>query len=482
MSVSYKDHPDLLPIPNDKRTTTGWQYVLMILSMAITTSIFFLGWISEILGLNLLQTVVAAFIGNTVVAIVMYLNGYVGVKYGIPFPVQLRPSFGYRGSLLPLLVRAIVSIFWYGVDGYIAAWAMTEMILVLLGKPPEWITANGLFYAPYTFIFYLLLVWIFGYYRITGIKYFDTVAGPLLLIFFGWFTFYMTGIPNMPGKMPTWTGGGVSWASNEFFLAVAIQTAWWGTIALNVSDICRWNKSTSSLISGHVLGLIFPQVVGTALGFIATTLAGGNYSPIDIIAKYSPSAAIAFFGLIFAFMATASTNLTGDVPAATNAIIRITRLGWVKSLTIATILAWLLIGPYSMVNWKQSLDVANYLTNFNWYYSMWLGPIAGVMVVDFWLVRKKEYILDELYNIGPQGKYWYSGGINWIGVGSFLAGIIGEYLISGARGTIQFYYGIPVPGEELAWYYGFFISLFLYWLLALAFKEYALPEKYSKKQ
>jgi cytosine/uracil/thiamine/allantoin permease len=135
-----------------------------------------------------------------------------------------------------------------------------------------------------------------------------------------------------------------------------------------------------------------------------------------------------------------------------------------------------------MVNWKQSLDVADYLTNFNWYYSMWLGPIAGVMVVDFWLVRKKEYVLDELYNIGPQGKYWYSGGINWIGVGSFLAGIIGEYLISGARGTIQFYYGIPVPGEELAWYYGFFISLFLYWLLALAFKVYALPEKYSKKQ
>ncbi|MEM3229332.1 MAG: cytosine permease [Fervidicoccaceae archaeon] len=179
-------------------------------------------------------------------------------------------------------------------------------------------------------------------------------------------------------------------------------------------------------------------------------------------------------------MATASTNLTGDVPAATNAIIRLTRLGWVKSLTIATVLGWLVIGPYSIVYWKQSLDVANYLTNFNWYYSMWLGPIAGIMVIDFWVIRKREYLLDELYNIGPQGKYWYSSGINWIGVGSFLLGILGEYIISWARGTLQFYYGIPVPGEELAWYYGFFISLLLYSILSLAFKTYALPEKKTK--
>jgi len=166
-------------------------------------------------------------------------------------------------------------------------------------------------------------------------------------------------------------------------------------------------------------------------------MTGGTYSPIDIIAKYAPGAAVVFFGLIFAFMATASTNLTGDVPAATNAVIRITRLGWVKSLIIATLLAWLLIGPYSMVNWKQSLDVANYLTDFNWYYSMWLGPIAGIMVVDFWVTRKKEYDMNELYNPTPQSKYWYSGGINWIGVGSFLIGIVGEYVISWARGTLQ---------------------------------------------
>lgn len=127
------DHPELLLIKISERTIGSLSYTLMILSMAITTSIFFLGWLPLVLGLSLVQTLVAAFIGNAVVALIMSLNGYLGVKYGIPFPVQLRYTFGFKGSIIPLLVRVIVSIFWYGVDGYIAAWAITEMAMLISG-------------------------------------------------------------------------------------------------------------------------------------------------------------------------------------------------------------------------------------------------------------------------------------------------------------------------------------------------------------
>ncbi len=99
---------ELHPIKSEQKIIGTTGYTLMILSMTITTSIFFLGWISQVLGLSLAQTIVAAFIGNAVVAIVMYLNGYVGVKEGIPFPIQLRTSFGTRGSILPMVVRMIV--------------------------------------------------------------------------------------------------------------------------------------------------------------------------------------------------------------------------------------------------------------------------------------------------------------------------------------------------------------------------------------
>ncbi len=475
---AYIDRPELLPVKPEERHVGAIGYTLMILSMAITTSIFFLGWFAQILELNLAQTVVAAAIGNTVVAIIMTLNGYVGVKYGIPFPVQLRYTFGYKGSIIPLLVRVIVSIFWYGIDGYIAAWAITEMAMLIAGVPPDVIVVEGLKYTPITFILYLLFVWAVGMKKIKGIKILDSIAGPLLLIFFAWFVYNLTTM--FPGKpIPVWETK-VGWFSSNFFLEVAVQTAWWGTIALNVSDICRYNKSLSTLPIGHVFGLIIPQIIGTYLGYVATVLTGGVYSPIDIIVKYAPMPALGFFGLLFATLATGSTNVTGDVPAAANGVIRIVYVSWEKAVSIATFLAWLVIGPYSIFFWDKALKVADTLLLFNWYYSMWLGPIAGVMVIDFWVLRRRRIIIKELYN--PNGIYKYTGGFNIVGLTSFFAGIIGEYVISAAQGNLQVYFGfLPVPGIELAWYYGFFIAAIVHLILGFALKDYTLPElKYKE--
>lgn len=469
----YVDRPELLPVKPEQRTVGTVGYTLMILSMTITTSIFFLGWLSQMLGLSLAQTLVAATIGNLVVAAVMTLNGYVGVKYGIPFPIQLRYTFGYKGSIIPLLVRVIVSLFWYGVDGFIASWAITEMAMLVAGVPVKVIMAEGLKYTPITFVLYLLFVWGVGMKKIKGIKILDSISGPLLLIFFAWFVWYLT--LQFPGKaVPMWAGK-VGWLSSNFFLAVAVQTAWWGTIALNVSDICRYNKSTKSLYVGHIVGLVLPQIFGTYLGFVATYLTGGTNSPIDIIAKYSPTAALGIFGLLFATLATGSTNVTGDVPAAANGIIRLVKTSWGKAVTAATFIAWLVIGPYSIVYWAKSLDVAYYLLDFNWYYSMWLGPIAGVMVVDYWVFRRGRIVLPELYN--PEGIYKYSGGFSLVGLASFAAGILGEYVISALQGTLAWYFGfIPVPKIELAWYYGFIIAALTHLILGFAAKDYVLPE------
>jgi NCS1 family nucleobase:cation symporter-1 len=463
---------ELYPIKPEEKIVGTAGYTLMILSMTITTSIFFLGWISQVLGLSLVQTIVAAFIGNAVVAIVMYLNGYVGVKEGIPFPIQLRTSFGTKGSILPMVVRMIVSLFWYGIDGFIAAWAMTEMVLIVAGWPADKIIAEGLTYTPITFAIYLAAVAAIGTGKIKSIKLIDVIAGPLLFVFFGWFVFYMMGIPEFAAKtIPIWEGK-AAWFGSEFFWATAIQTAWWGTIALNVSDICRYNKSVISLPIGHTVGLVIPQIVGSAIGFTATYLAGGNLSPIDIIAKYSPTAALGALGLLFAFLATSTTNLTGDIPATTNAVIRIFRFSWNKALIIATIIAFF-IGPWWYV--QNSIGMAYQLLNFNWYYSMFLGPIAGVMVVDYWVVRRKKVNIEELYK--DRGAYYYQGGVLWAGVGSFIIGVLGEYVASLFQGGLYYAFGIPLPGLELAWYYGFIISGIVYYIWAMANKKQVLADR-----
>jgi NCS1 family nucleobase:cation symporter-1 len=441
--------------------------------MTITTSIFFLGWISSTLGLSLVQTVVAATVGNIVVAIIMYLNGYAGVRYGIPFPIQLRYTFGHKGSVVPLVIRMIVSFFWYGIDGYIAAWAITEMGLLICRVPPEVIVSTALSYTPFVFISYLALVCIIGSVRrIKGIKYLDTIAGPLLLIFFTGYTLYLLCWSPFVGKaLPIYNG--IGWASSNFFLAIAVQTAWWGTIALNISDICRFNKDpahpSKTLLFPHLFGLVIPQIFGTILGWITVSMAGTLYSPIDIIVYYAPIPAIGLMGLVFAALATASTNLTGDVPAVANGLVRFARISWKKGVLIATIIAFF-VGPWWAVT--KSLDMANYLTNFTYYYSMWLGPIAGVMVADYWVYKKRKIQIDQLYN--PRGIYYYSKGVLLPSLCSMFIGILGEYLIGLATDSLQWYFGIiPFPGIELAWYYGFGIAFIMYliWSYAIANKS-----------
>ncbi|MEM1856357.1 MAG: cytosine permease, partial [Candidatus Methanomethylicaceae archaeon] len=123
---------DLLPIT--KKSVGTIEYTLMMVSLTIATSIFFLGWISQILGLSLIQAIVSSIIGSFIVAFLICLNGHAGVRYGIPFPIQLRPSFGKLGAFIPIIMIIIVDIVWYGIDGFIASWAMIEMIFLIFNK------------------------------------------------------------------------------------------------------------------------------------------------------------------------------------------------------------------------------------------------------------------------------------------------------------------------------------------------------------
>lgn len=438
-------------VGEEGRHVGSLSYTLMILSMTITTSVFFIGWICSTLGLNLLQTIVSALIGNTVVAIVMFLNGYPGLKHGISFPIQLRYTFGHKGSALPLAIRIIISLFWYGVDGYIAAWAITELALTIAGFEPEFIISHVHVYAPFVFVGYLIFVYVIGSInKLKGVKALDAITGPLLLLFFTIYTVYLLSSPASLSHVP-----GVGWFSSEFFTAIAVQTAWWATIATNVSDICRFNKGKDrpfkSLFIPHILGLVFPQLFGTVLGWLAISVTGGAYSPIDIIVSHAPSTAVALFGLVFAALATASTNLTGDIPAVGNGLSSFFGITWRKSVAISTIIAFF-VGPWWA--FSQSMDVANYLVDFTMAYGSWLGPICGVMIADYWVVKKKNIEVIAPYDTGNKN-------IFVTGVVSMLLGIIVEYAIGIATGTLKWYL-IPFPGTELSWYYGFASAFVLY--------------------
>jgi NCS1 family nucleobase:cation symporter-1 len=438
---------ELKPASDEERHVGFLSYTLMILSMTITTSVFFIGWICFTLGLSLYQTLASALIGNVVVAVVMFLNGYPGLKHGITFPFQLRYTFGRKGSVIPLSIRMMISLFWYGIDGYIAAWAITEMILTIAGFAPEAVISQAHVYAPFVFVAYLAFVCVIGSAeKLRGVKMLDTLAGPLLLAFFTFYIVYLL----MSFPSPSLQSSGARWLSGEFLTAIAVQTAWWATIATNVSDICRFNKGKErpfrSLFMPHILGLVIPQILGTALGWLAISVTNSAYSPIDVIVYYSPSFVVALFGLIFAALATASTNLTGDIPAVGNGISNFFGISWRKSIIISTVIAFF-VGPWWALS--ESLDMANYLTEFTTAYGSWLGPIAAVMIADYWVVKRRRMDVEELYR--PLGAYESTSVKALI---SLFIGISVEYIIGMATGTLRWYL-IPFPGTDLSWYYGF---------------------------
>ncbi|MEM1739744.1 MAG: cytosine permease, partial [Candidatus Methanomethylicaceae archaeon] len=169
-------------------------------------------------------------------------------------------------------------------------------------------------------------------------------------------------------------------------------------------------------------------------------------------------------GLLFAFIATTTTNLTGYLPGLINSFGRIFKLNWNKAIIIITIAAFF-IAPWYV---KNSIEVAYQLLNITWYYSMFLGPIVGIMITDYWILRKRKLNVKELYK---EESKKYSNGINWKGIIAFIMGIGIEYILALLQGKLFYVYFIPLPGFELVWYYGLITSSISYYLLSKLFRK-----------
>ena len=118
---------DLAPISTEKRTWTTWNYAALWISMSLCIPTYMLS--SSLIegGMNWWQAILTIFLGNTVVLIPMILNGHAGAKYGIPFPVFARASFGTKGANIPALLRAIVACGWFGIQTWIGGFALFQM-------------------------------------------------------------------------------------------------------------------------------------------------------------------------------------------------------------------------------------------------------------------------------------------------------------------------------------------------------------------
>ncbi|RRA98918.1 NCS1 family nucleobase:cation symporter-1 [Larkinella rosea] len=469
---------DLAPIPVDKRTWTTWNYAALWISMSLCIPTYMLA--SSLIegGMNWWQAILTIFIGNTIVLIPMVLNGHAGAKYGIPFPVLARASFGTSGANIPALLRAIVACGWFGIQTWIGGFALYQMFRlwfpVLETLPAVFPDSFGLQTGPaICFFFFWLLNMYVIYLGVESIKkllvfkaFFLPVAAFALLF---WAISAGNGlgpILEQPSKFVT-TADFFAF----FFPALTGMVGFWATLSLNIPDFTRYAKSQKAQINGQIIGLPPSMTLFSFIGVVvtsATTIIYGTtiWDPLVLAGKFE-NKLIVSIAMIAVAISTLATNIAANMvsPANDFANLAPSKIDFRKGGYITGVIG-ILIFP-----WKLIADPSGYI--FTWLvgYSSLLGPVGGIMIADYFFVRKQQLITSELYR--SNGIYSFKTGFNPAAIVALLAGILPN--VPGFLTTIQLIPSDSVPAwishlYHYAWFVGFLVSGLVYLVMMRSYQ------------
>src|SRR5688572_20319941 len=448
---------DLAPVPVAKRNWTTYNYAALWISMAhcIPTYMLASGLIAS--GMNWRQALFTILLGNTIVLIPILLNSHPGTKYGIPFPVFARASYGVIGSNLPALMRALVACGWFGIQAWIGGAALHTLFNAII---PGWQTLLGGPVGGHTPTEWLsfLLFWelnIFIIYRgMDLLRVVENWAAPYVLIMtailLGWAIWRAQGLGSLlrdDGRFQTF---GEFWT--VFIPSLTAMIGFWATLSLNMPDFTRFGRSQREQVLGQTVALPTTMFVFAAMGVLitsATTIIYGEviWDPIKLVGRFSNPLVIAI-SMFTAVVATLAVNIAANVVSPANDFANaFPKLIKFSTGGLITGILGILIQP-----WRLLADPSGYI--FGWLvgYSGGLGSIAGVLIADYWLVRRKELVLGDLYR--TKGIY---GGWNWRAVLATLLGCFFAWI------------GLIIPSLRLlydyAWFVGFGVAFVVHWML-----------------
>lgn len=461
---------DLAPIPVNKRTWGTWNYASLWISMSMCIPTYMLA--SSLIegGMNWWQSVLTIFLGNLIVLIPMILNGHAGTKYGIPFPVFARASFGTTGANIPALLRAIVACGWFGIQTWIGGVSLYQILRVWIPSLSEPAVVG--FFPPVLelicFLIFLLINMVVVYFGVESIRkllvfkaVFLPVAAFALLFWAIYSTQGLGEILNQPSKFQNtsefWT---------FFFPALTGMVGFWATLSLNIPDFTRYATSQKAQINGQMIGLPPSMAVFSFIGVVvtsATVIIYGTtiWDPVILAGKFENKILVTIAMLAIA-ISTLATNIAANIvsPANDFANLNPQKISFRNGGYITGIIG-VLICP-----WKLIADPSGYI--FTWLvgYSSLLGPIGGIMIADYYFIRKKELIVEDLYQQGKS--YFYKNGYNTKAIIALLLGILPN--IPGFLVTIKAISPDAVPGwltnlYHYGWFVGFFISALVYFIL-----------------
>jgi len=452
---------DIAPVPVRRRNWTTYNYAALWISMAHCIPTYMLASGLMAAGMDWRQALVTILLGNTIVLVPILLNSHPGTKYGIPFPVFARAAYGTVGSNLPALMRALVACGWFGIQSWIGGEALHTFFGAIV---PGWNGLLGQGFGGHTGTAWLsfLLFWginIFIIYRgIDLLRRVENWAAPFVLVMTA--VLLVWAVREAHGFGPLFAQPG-RFRSLPEFLPVFIPSltamiGYWATLSLNMPDFTRYGRSQREQMIGQVVALPATMSVFAGMGVLitsATVIIYGRaiWDPVQLVANFRAPAVVAI-SMFTAVVATLAVNIAANVVSPANdfanAFPRAIRF---KTGGLITGILGIVMQP-----WKLLADPSGYIFAWLLGYSGGLGSIAGVLIADYWLVRKQELALEDLYL--AEGAYRYHRGWNWKAVAATAAGC------ALAWGGLV----VPVlkPLYSYGWFVGFFAAGLVYWGLS----------------
>ncbi|XP_031503554.1 purine-uracil permease NCS1-like [Nymphaea colorata] len=461
---------DLKPTMPSQRTFTGWEMASLWVGLVVGVPTYYLAGSLVELGMAWWQGIATVVVANLILLFPLVLTGHPGTRYGIPFPVVARSAFGIRGAHFPTLLRALVACGWFGIE----TWIGGQSIFALLpesAKPASlsgiipWLGTSVLEFGCFVafWIAQMSVIW----KGMDGVRDLEKYSAPILvlctLLLLCWAYSKAGGFGRMLSASSSLTAPEF-W--RLFFPSLTANISFWATVALNIPDFTRYAKTQADQVLGQAGLPIFMgafTLVGLAVTSSTEVIFGHVItSPIQLLSRIGGTLPV-ILSIIGICLATFTTNLAANVVAPANAVVNLSpsRFSFRAGALLTAVLG-ILFQPWRLLQSSKSF-IYTWLVG----YSALLGPIGGIILVDYYVLRRTVLNVDALYSTNPSGPYWYFEGYNPAALGALIAGILP--MIPGFLHKVGLLKSISrelMIAYDNAWLISFFSAGLVYWCLS----------------
>ena len=455
-------NPDLAPASRERRTWGTYNFAALWVSMSVNILTYMLagGLIQG--GMNWRQAVATVFLGNAIVLVPMLLNSHPGARYGIPFPVLARASFGVLGANVAAVLRALVACGWFGIQTWIGGEAISTLVATLY---PAW--KDFSYGTAVCFVVFWLINLAVILKGIEYIRFLQGISAPILL---GVGILLLVWAYRTAGGFGPILSSPSRFSSFPDFLKFLIPAlngtvGFWATVSLNIPDFTRFARSQRQQAIGQGLALPTTMTLYSLIGILVTSATVVIYGtaiwdPVQLLSRFHSPVAVVI-SLLAILLATLNVNIGANVVSPANDFSNL----WPRKISFRLGGVITCFMGIALMPWKLLANYKTFILGWLGGYAAFLGPVAGIMICDYFLVRRRVLLVDDLYLRG--GAYEYSGGFNWPALAALALGA-GIALV-----------GLMIPSlrvlYDYSWFVGFGVSFVSYYGLMKSQRQPDLP-------